>query len=74
MISDEQASKTAVKLINIVAFTAVFAHFMSCFFAACGLHAWEANPLGDFGWVITTWNSIKLGRTDIGLEALRALD
>ena len=40
------ASKTAMKLINIVAFTAVFAHFMSCFFAACGLHAWEAyNPL-----------------------------
>jgi CRP-like cAMP-binding protein len=40
------ASKTAMKLINIVCFTAVFAHFMSCFFAACGLHAWEAyNPL-----------------------------
>ena len=30
------ASKTAMKLINIVGFTAIFAHFLSCFFAACG--------------------------------------
>ena len=44
------ASKTAMKLVNIIAFTSVFAHFMSCFFAACGMQAWEKyNPLEGTG-------------------------
>ncbi|KAH8061022.1 voltage-gated potassium channel [Aureococcus anophagefferens] len=44
------ASKTAMKLINIVGFTAIFAHFLSCFFAACGgmtmakYHPIEGHP------------------------------